>query len=283
MRRQDTYLNSGSDAYAAAQMQQAQQLERQHASTQFQGQLEAFTPERDDPYVTSKGDGQQGWDRDGPAPSNSMASHVFYEGQGGDVSRSYYHGLRSDPRVTLEKQADSNIRSQSSHDKEMNAGYEKMPLSETFEGLEQKFLDDIMKLSKDLHDAEDAENARHREKLNAIDALYQKQLEALRSRHASRRDEFLRRESNARQHQYQQNLMDHHYQNRGIGPRDPQAYGNMAGSASVGEAHRPYNNVDRYDSYRDRARFPGGGGRDQFEPRGPFPGGRTYDPSSRFY
>lgn len=81
MRRQDQYLSSGADAYVAAQMQQAQQMELQQTSAQFQGQLEAFTPERDDPYVTSKGDGQQGWDRDGPAPSNSMASHMFYEGQ----------------------------------------------------------------------------------------------------------------------------------------------------------------------------------------------------------
>lgn len=78
------------------------------------------------------------------------------------MSRSYYHSLRPDPRLTMEKQADSNMRSQL-HDKESNVGYENMPLSQTFEGLEQKFLDDIMKLSKELHDAEDAENARHRE------------------------------------------------------------------------------------------------------------------------
>lgn len=68
-----------------------------------------------------------------------------------------------------------------------------------------------------------------------------------------------------------------------MGPRDSQSFGNIMGSASVGEANRPYNNVDRYDSYGDRARFAGGGGRDQFEHQGPLPGGRAYDPSSRFY
>lgn len=83
-------------------------------------------------------------------------------GQGGDMSRSYYQSLRPDPRLALEKQTDSSMRSQS-HDKEMNAGYEKMRSSQPFEALEQKFLDDIMRLSKELHDAEDAENARHRE------------------------------------------------------------------------------------------------------------------------
>lgn len=45
----------------------------------------------------------------------------------------------------------------------MDVGYENKPLSQTFEGLEQKFLDDIMKLAKEQSDAEDAENARHKE------------------------------------------------------------------------------------------------------------------------
>ncbi|KAK4773601.1 hypothetical protein SAY87_028620 [Trapa incisa] len=281
MKRQDQYLNSGADAYVAAQMQQAQQMEQQHASADFQGQLEAFTPERDDPYVTSKGDGQKRWDRDGHAPPNSMASQMFYEGQGGDAPRSYYHSLRPDPRLAPGKQADGNMRSQT-HDKEGNTGYENMASLQTFEGFEQKHIDDLMKLLKELYDAEDAENERHREKLKMIDAQYQKQLEALRSRHAGRRDEFLRRELTARQHQYRQTLIE--YQNRGIiAPGDPQGYGSIAETSLVGEGHRPYKNVDQYHSYGEHSRFPGGAGREQYQPRGPFPGNRAYDPASRFY
>lgn len=45
----------------------------------------------------------------------------------------------------------------------MNIGYEENLMPQTFEGLEQKFLDDIMKLSKEQINAEDAEIARHRE------------------------------------------------------------------------------------------------------------------------
>lgn len=45
----------------------------------------------------------------------------------------------------------------------MDIGYEDNPISQTFEGLEQKFFDGILKLAKDQSNAEDAENARHRE------------------------------------------------------------------------------------------------------------------------
>lgn len=83
MRRQgQQFHNSGSsDPYVAVQMQQhAQQMDR--GGGDYQGQLEAFTPERDDPFATPKdGQQQQPWDRDGPAPSNPMASHLYYDGK----------------------------------------------------------------------------------------------------------------------------------------------------------------------------------------------------------
>ena len=44
----------------------------------------------------------------------------------------------------------------------MEVGYEQNLLSQTLEGLEKKFLDDIMKFAKEQNDAEDAENIRHR-------------------------------------------------------------------------------------------------------------------------
>ena len=45
----------------------------------------------------------------------------------------------------------------------MDIGYEGNPLPQTFEVLEQKFHNDIMKLANEQNDAEDSENARHKE------------------------------------------------------------------------------------------------------------------------
>ena len=65
-----------------------------------------------------------------------------------------------DPKLSLEKQnADPRSRP---YDENMEVGYEQNLLSQTVEGLEKKFLDDIMKLAKEQNDAEDAENIRHR-------------------------------------------------------------------------------------------------------------------------
>lgn len=64
--------------------------------------------------------------------------------------------------MVLQNQSNNDARSQA-HEEDMDVGYEGNHLSQTFEGLEQKFLDDIMKLAKEQNDAEDAENARHRE------------------------------------------------------------------------------------------------------------------------
>ncbi|RVW81731.1 hypothetical protein CK203_049514 [Vitis vinifera] len=112
-------------------------------------------------------------------------------------------------------------------------------------------------------------------KINAINAQYQDQLGALRARHANRRDEFLRRESHARQSQYQQAAMDH-FSNSSMGPSDPHGYDR------VEEQRRAYN-ADHFDSYRERARFLGGARDHGFEPRGQYPGGRVYDTGSRYY
>ena len=45
----------------------------------------------------------------------------------------------------------------------MEIGFEDKTVNQTFEGLEQRFYDDILKLTKEQNDAEDAENAWHRE------------------------------------------------------------------------------------------------------------------------
>ncbi|KAK3205565.1 hypothetical protein Dsin_019611 [Dipteronia sinensis] len=284
MRRQGQYAEPGANSYGAGRMQHMSSQRMEQKSGHFQGQLEAFTPEREHPYATPKTDRQWRWERDGSKVPNPESSQMFNEGQGDDASRSYFQGQRPDPKLASEKQNNNDPRSRP-HKEDMDVGYEDKPLSNTFEDLEQKFLDDIMKLLKEQNDAEDAENARHREKINAINARYEEQLVALRARHASHRDEILRKESQARQQHYQNALMDH-YPNSGAGPGDrpgdPHGYSGHASAPAVGEGYRAYNS-DHYDSYRERARFLGGPRDHGFEPRGQYPGGRVYDTGSRYY
>ncbi|KAJ7981254.1 Ubiquitin carboxyl-terminal hydrolase [Quillaja saponaria] len=276
MRRQGQYADSAANTYVTAQVHMSgQQVE--HKSSHFEERLEAFTPEREHQYGNSKPEGQWRWERDGPKMSNPMASHIFNEGQGGDALRSYFQGQRHDPKLALQNQSNNDSRSQT-HEEDMDIGYEENILLQTFERLEEKFLNDIMKLAKDQNDAEDSENARHREKIGAINSQYEEQLAALRARHASRRDEFLRRESHARQHQYQQAVMDP-YPDSGM---RPSGYGGATAPEAVGEAQRGYS-TENFDSYRERTRFLGGAKDRGFEPRGPYPGGRVYDTASRYY
>ncbi|XP_071709483.1 uncharacterized protein [Rutidosis leptorrhynchoides] len=276
MRQPGQYVDSGgNNAYgAAAQMQRVPGQRMEHKSNNYQqGRADHHVNvENEKSYGGVKGEGQWRWERE-----RDGSSHMFNQGQGADASRSYYQsqGQRSDPRSISEKQV-NDIRSQP-READMEIGYDDNVAAQTYEGLEQRFYDEILKLSKELNDAEDAENARHRERVNTINAQYEEQLAALRARHTNRRDEFLKRESQARQQQYQQALMEQQQQYASIamGPGDPHVYGGA-------ESQRAYN-TPHVDSYRDRPRF-GGGNRDPaVEPRGQYPGGRAYGSGSRYY
>ncbi|XP_052181660.1 uncharacterized protein LOC127794528 [Diospyros lotus] len=83
-------------------------------------------------------------------------------GQGGNAAEHLYEGQRRDPKVELEKLTNWESGLQT-HEQDMEIGYEDKPSTLTHEGLERRFLDEIMKLSKELCDAEEQENARHRE------------------------------------------------------------------------------------------------------------------------
>ncbi|KAJ4978531.1 hypothetical protein NE237_009311 [Protea cynaroides] len=295
MRRSGQYADSGVNAYVSAQIQHmsAQRMQHNSAMNHFPGRLDALPSEEEHHYVSSKTEKQWQWDRDGPKASNSTSSHVYNEGQGSDLSRSYYQGQRPDTKLGLEKQANKDPISQN-HEEDMEIGYEEdNALPQTFEGLEQKFLDEIMKLTKEQTDAEDAENARHMEKMNEINAQYQEKLTALRARHSPRRDEFLRRESQARQHQYQQAEMSPY--TKSMGQSDPQNYGSAAAAAAADEAHRAYASgqaaieahrayaTGQFDSYRERTQLLAAGRTHGFESRGPYPGGRVYNTGGRYY
>lgn len=270
MRRPGQYGDPGGKAYVSAQMQHLSGQRMEQKFNNYQGRPESMTSEKEHPYGASRADGHWRWERDG-------SSHMFNEGQGGDAPRSYYQGQRSDPRMVLERQGNNDPRSHPGEE-DMEIGYEDKPMLQTFEGLEQRFLDDIMKLAKELTDAEDAENARHRESINSINCQYQEQLNALRARHATRRDEVLKRETEARQQQYEKVVLDN-YPNSGMGHSDPRGY---PASLPAAEPHRGYNS-EQYDPHRERARFPGGYRDHGLEPRGQYHGPRIPEAGSRYH
>ncbi|XP_027347223.1 uncharacterized protein LOC113858691 [Abrus precatorius] len=281
MRRQGQYGDPSANAYVGAQVHHHMAGQRvETKSGNFEGRLETFTPERENLYANSKPEGQWRWETDESKMSNSMNSRMFSEGQGRDASRPYFQGQRPDPKLALQNRSSNDSRSQA-HEADIDVGYEGNHLSQAFEGLEQNFHDDIMKLTKEQNDAEDAEYARHREKINAINTQYEEKLAALRARYSSRRAELLQRESHARQQQYQQTVRGP-YPSSGMAPRDPHGYNNVNASAAGGDVQGGYS-ADHIDPYRERARFLGGSRDQGFEARGPYPGGRVYDTGSRYY
>ena len=142
------------------------------------------------------------------------------------------------------------------------------------------------------------------QRLKEINTQYQEKLLALRARQANYRDEFLRKESLARQQQYQQASISHYANNSVAGeqhgyhptalPGEQHSYhpaaaatpAAAAGSA-YGEAHRGYaSGHGQYESFTDRPDYPefhgGGGGRGRgFEHRSQYPGGRPYSSGGR--
>lgn len=118
---------------------------------------------------------------------------------------SYSQGLsQANQKVNYENEANNDPRLQS-YEQDMEVGYEDDKPSEiTFQGLDQKYQDEIMRLIKELSDVEDKENATHKERMVEINRRYQEKLSSLRVQHAARVGEFLRKESQARLHQYQQ-------------------------------------------------------------------------------
>uniref|UniRef100_A0A6V7QSY3 Uncharacterized protein n=1 Tax=Ananas comosus var. bracteatus TaxID=296719 RepID=A0A6V7QSY3_ANACO len=285
MRRQGQYADPGMNPMVAAQIQQhmsAQRLQQLSGNSQYSGR-DPMQPGEDHHYNLSKMEGQWQWHRDGSKDSSELPPYAYNEGQGTDGARSLYESQRLDS-----KQPSKDPRAQARHN-EMEAGREDNILPQTYEGLEQKFLNDVVKLSKELHDAEDAENARHRERLGEINAQYQEKLIALRARQATRREEFLRKESQARLLQYQQASMQN-YQNS-AGPSEAQGFSSAAATAAAAsaagsayaESQRDYASAGHYESYGQRSEVGRGGRGRGFEPRGQYSGGRGYNSDNRYY
>ena len=131
------------------------------------------------------------------------------------------------------------------------------------------------------------------QRLKEINTQYQEKLLALRSRQANYRDKFLRKESLARQQQYQQASISHYANNsvageqHGYHPAPAAATPAAAAGGAYGEAHRGYaSGHGQYESFTDRPDYPefhgGGGGRGRgFEHRSQYPGGRPYSSGGR--
>ena len=242
-------------------------------------------------YTTQKVRQSQ-WDRGGPNIPNQISPYAYNEGQSAEGKRSFYDGQQSDMKVGLEKQPRKESRDQPRTDK-IEARHDDYNLPRTFESLEKSFREDIVVLSKELNDAEDAENTRHRERLNEINAQYHEKLLALRARQTAYREEFLRKESLERQQQYQKATISNYANN--VVPREPRGYPPTAAATppaaapsggSYGEAHRGYAS-GQYETFGERPDYPefhgGGQGRDHgFEHRGhQYPGGRAYNSGGR--
>ncbi|XP_074281509.1 uncharacterized protein LOC141606323 [Silene latifolia] len=219
----------------------------------------------------AKSDEQWQWDRD----AQQMSPHLYSDGQGGYVNKSFY----SDP-IPGPNQESGRVSSQVEQD--MEIGYEENAgVPRTLDDVERRFRDDIIKLTKEQDETEDAEHARHKEKIIEINNQYQEKVAALRTRHATRREELFRKESQARLQQYQlagvgtppnnSAPADMSRGHRGYGP---------PGSVPV-EPQRQYGS-GQYDPYRrpeslERGRMQGS------DTRVPTPNARSYNTGSRYY
>ncbi|XP_019459496.1 PREDICTED: uncharacterized protein LOC109359331 [Lupinus angustifolius] len=122
-----------------------------------------------------------------------------------------------------------------SHEQDMEIGYEETPPTPTYEGLEQRFKDEIMKLAGEQSDAVNAEFIRYKERILEINTEYQEMLSALKAQQATRREEFLRKELQARLNQYHE---DKRNQCPNTGVPDLRGYtGNLAAGEAIGRSH----------------------------------------------
>lgn len=268
MKRGTPYGDANPSPYVPSQRRHIsdQRMQQNSVASNFSGRPDSYPAEEEQQYGSTKAEGQWQWDRD----AQQMSPHLYSDGgQGGTAGRSHYPSQIPDSK--LGSSQESRVHPQ---EQDMEIGYEDNPALPTLEGLEQKFRGDIMKLTKEDADAEDAENARHKEKIIEINNHYQEKLSALRGRYATRREEILRKESQARLQEYQLAGMSHYQNNSGPSEmgRGHHEYGGARGVVT-GEPQQQYGG-DQFDSYRQR---PESFGRGRADTRVPTPGGRVYN------
>ncbi|XP_021744940.1 uncharacterized protein LOC110710902 [Chenopodium quinoa] len=243
----------------------------------YSGRPDSFPPEDEHQYTSKKAEGQWRWERD----AQQMSPQLYSDGQGGNAGRSFYPNQMQDTKMGSNQEQRVHPQEQ-----DMEVGYEDNPVPQTLERLDQKFHSDIMKFTKEQGDAEDAETARHREKIIEINNQYQEKLSSLRAKYATLREELLQRESQARLQTYQLAGMTPYQNNSGPvdmnqGHHGPHGYG--APDMAPGEPHRQFGGRVEFDSYRERHESFGRGRIQGADTRVPTPGGRVYNTGPRYY
>ncbi|KAI3520322.1 hypothetical protein L1887_09669 [Cichorium endivia] len=217
----------------------------------------------------SRAEGRQQWDTNPQNEMNPMSPHSYSHGHKGNASQSQER--MSNQRANHENRANNDPRFQS-YEQDMEIGYEDS--ESIIQGMEQRFQDEIMKLIKELGNSEDAENARHKERIVDINTRYQEKLSSLRAQHTSRIGEFLHKESQTRLHHYKQTAMTER------GPTDTRDYGWAMGPGP--DARRPYGTMPD-EPYREHPRYYEAMRSQSSELRVPYPHGRDYNNSGARY
>ncbi|KAK6929002.1 hypothetical protein RJ641_005207 [Dillenia turbinata] len=273
----DRQFPYGGSRRLANEMQKlsAQRRLRSPGRGNYQGQSEVIEADVGHQYMSSKVEEQWQMSRDELEELRPMSPHMPSEGNFNIL----YKGRGSNSVGPFHQKPDLKMNQGNEvskvHEQDMDIGYEDNSTVVTIDVLEMKFLDEIVNLTKEQNELEDAENARHREKLMEINIQYQEKILSLRAQQAKQREEFLHKELQARRHQYQSGL-GHPPNNMGIGGTRSTAI------PAGGEAHHAYA-TDLYDSYREQSRTPGAGMAQNREPRIQFSSGRVYVAGNRFY
>ncbi|XP_078159750.1 ubiquitin carboxyl-terminal hydrolase isoform X4 [Carex rostrata] len=278
MRRQGQYTESG--VHPMLQQQQQQQQQHPYPPQQLSGN--AYSTQdplwpADSHYGSSwPAEGQWHRDRDSAKdPNNKISSYStgYTEGQGKAGSHNYmYEAQRVDTKHGTEKVGSTESRAENPNNSALEGGYkDNAALPQTIDALEQRFLQDLTKLLKEQHDAEDAEVLRHRARLNEINTQYQEKLVVLRANQGKIREELMRKESESRLQQYQQNQLTNsmaHLQNNSTPP--PRPSGAHHSYPSAGGYNMEATERTAYHGAYGAEGYPSGYGGDAAQ-RGPYP------------
>ncbi|KAL3520928.1 hypothetical protein ACH5RR_019077 [Cinchona calisaya] len=252
----------------------AQRMQQNIGLNNFRGRPDSFSAEQGNSLVSPAH-----WDRNALAKVqhvNPMSSRPYSDAtQGGNAARSLYQEQIPQSIVDRENEANKEVVSQT-YEQDMEIGYEDTPKPTplTLEGLEIKFQDEILKLSKEHNDAEDAEITRHKKVIVEINNKYQEKLSALRARQAIQREKVLHKESEARLHQYQ--TAGTGQSPTRMGTSEPHGYaGPTISHTHQGHAPAQFNYLGEGHQYPGRDTNQGTSGRI------PYLGGRVYKNADR--
>ncbi|CAK8572927.1 unnamed protein product [Lathyrus sativus] len=137
-----------------------------------------------------------------------LPSDAYDEVQENNGMQPYIPNESIDAKASQQNQV--NQETDEAREEDMEIGYDEMPSTPTYEGLEQRFIDEIMKLVRERSDKEDAEISRHKERIVEINEEFQEKMSSLRAHQETRRQEFLHKELKARSNQYQVGKRNHH-------------------------------------------------------------------------